>query len=62
MTNPDWTFESVLTQPDGTQIRVTIAIPSRAAWKDVAETAEIAQMTASYALNQINRCKERPPF
>lgn len=57
-----YVFESTTTQPDGTQVYVAITVPIGAAWKDVGETAEIAQMTASRALAQITTCKERPPF
>lgn len=57
-----WVFESTATQPDGIRVQVSISIPPGAAWKDVGETAEIAQMTASRAMTQIHTCKERPPF
>lgn len=60
--SPDWEFESVITGPDGIRVRVTVTVPAGAAWRDVGESAEIAQMTASRAMTQIAQCKERPPF
>ena len=57
-----WVFESTVTQPDGIRVQVVITVPIGTAWKDVGETAEIAQMTATRALSQITTCKERPPF
>lgn len=57
-----WTFESTITAPDGTQVYVAITVPADTAWKDVGESAEIAQMTANRAFAQITTSKERPPF
>ncbi|MFE7868816.1 hypothetical protein ACFUYE_00490 [Micromonospora humida] len=57
-----YVFESTVTQPDGIRVQVVITVPSRAAWSDVRETAEIAQMATNHALTQIDRCKERVPF
>lgn len=57
-----WLFEHTVTQPDGIQVHVIVTVPIGAAWKDVRETAEIAQMAANHALTHIDRCKERPPF
>ncbi|WP_327029736.1 hypothetical protein OG989_04220 [Micromonospora sp. NBC_01740] len=57
-----YVFESTVTQPDGIRVHVSISVPPDAAWKDTPETAEVAQMTASRALAQINASKERVPF
>ncbi|MEV4767765.1 hypothetical protein [Micromonospora humida] len=57
-----WVFESAVTQPDGIRVQVVITVPPDAAWGDVRETAEIAQMATNHALTQIDRCKERVPF
>ena len=61
-----YVFESTYTQPDGIRVQVVITIPAGEWWKDVQEAGEIAQMTASRALTQINAqikaSNERVPF
>jgi hypothetical protein len=58
-----WTFESAITHPDGTRVHVVITVPISATWSDVRESAEIAQMTASRAIAQIEKSKnEEVPF
>ncbi len=55
-------FESAITSLDGIRVEVAITVPSGISWKDMAETAEIAQMTASRAVAQIESSRDRPPF
>ncbi|WP_410633326.1 hypothetical protein [Amycolatopsis sp. cmx-4-83] len=57
-----WKFESAVTNRFGVRVAVVIDIPLSAAWKDVGECAEIAQMAASHAVAHINQSSERPPF
>lgn len=58
----EWTFESTVARPDGTQVRVTVTVPTGSTWKDIGDAAEIAQMTASRAMSQIVANQERCPF
>lgn len=62
MTETEWTFESNICHPDGIRVQITITVPCRAAWKDVGEAGEVAQMTAWRAMEQLKSCRERPPF
>ena len=63
---PPWVFEATSTDPTGLRVHVTVTVPPGAAWEDVGECGEIAQMTASKAIAQArsNRknCQERCPF
>ncbi|MGA4726267.1 hypothetical protein ACPB67_02505 [Micromonospora taraxaci] len=61
-----YVFESTYSQPDGIRVQVVITIPAETFWQDVQEAGEVAQMTASRALTQINgqikAAQERVPF
>jgi hypothetical protein len=66
ITSPTWAFESAITTPQGLRVSVEVTVPQSQAWKDVGETAEIAQMCASQAatraMNMIRESAERCPF
>ena len=60
--DPEWTFESVITTPEGVRVAVAITVPLANAWKDVGESAEIAQMCAGRASSMIRDSRGRCPF
>lgn len=66
MTNqPEWTFIATLANPEGIRVTATITVPVDAAWKDVREVAELAQMVASRGMSDVGRSREaseRMPF
>ena len=53
--DPEWSFQSVITNPVGVRVDVTVYVPERVAGRDVRELAEIAQMMAGGAFGHIER-------
>lgn len=64
MTEPsyEWKFESVITNPSGVRVEVTVTVPLSNAWPDVRETAEIAQMCANRAQSMVQESADKVPF
>ncbi|ALG07632.1 hypothetical protein H4W33_010490 [Kibdelosporangium phytohabitans] len=62
MSADGWTFESTITDPNGVRVTVTVSVPLERAWKDVGESAELAQMAASRAQAMLRDSRERAPF
>jgi hypothetical protein len=58
----DWAFESTITAPDGVRVHVTVTVPSERVWKDMPETAELAQMAASRGMKMVQDSQTRAPF
>jgi hypothetical protein len=66
------TFDASITDPDGIEVHVTVRVPAGAMWpaeggrfdsnEPVGEAAEVAQVSAVQAINQIAKYKGRPPF
>lgn len=60
---PAWTFESTVTHLNGVRVTTTITVPADAAWTDVQECGELAQMGASQtATRVIKSSQEDVPF
>lgn len=61
-----WVHEAIITDPTGLRVHVMVTVPPRASWKTDGETTEIAQMTATRAMTQLNTMRkteqERCPF
>jgi hypothetical protein len=51
-----WLLEAATTDPTGVRVHVTVTVPAGHVWDDkaIGECAEIAQMTATRASNQIS--------
>lgn len=55
MSEPEWTFEVLVTTPSGVRTVVTVTVPEHRAWSDVGEVAELAQMCASSASSRLTK-------
>lgn len=64
---PEWTFETTVTDLSGIRIQATITVPADAEWNDVRECGELAQMGAHFTLGHVLKsvarsAEKEPPF
>ncbi|MFJ8815470.1 hypothetical protein [Amycolatopsis thermoflava] len=64
MAGREWTYASVITSPDDIRVEVTVTVPVGQTWKDVGESAEIAQMAAGRAMKMLgdSAARSEVPF
>lgn len=58
MAESEWTFRSTYTDPGGVRITTVIAVPVDAAWSDVQECGELAQMGALHTANLLVKSRQ----
>jgi hypothetical protein len=50
---PEWRFESTVTDLNGVRVTATITVPANAEWNDVRECSELSQMGANFTANHV---------
>lgn len=55
-----WRMESAITDPSGVRVSVAITVPPGKEWDDkaIGDCTEIAQMAASTAMTNIEKCRK----
>jgi hypothetical protein len=56
---PEWTFRSTMTDPAGWRVTTVITVPVNAAWGDVKECGELAQMGAFRAAELVAKSRQQ---
>ena len=54
---PEWTFDSTVTDPGGVRVTTTITVPADAAWADVRECGELAQMGSHVTVGHVMKSR-----
>lgn len=67
MPQSEWTFRSTYTDPGGVRVTTVISVPVDAAWNDVQECGQLAQMGALHAAKFVAKSRQasldkEPPF